>query len=172
MHVEQNFFDFVECELKRHEVELKRRDFPPILSLQDGEHLSNVIEVLQVSICREDVTNLSEVLNVLLLKGKPSEVRQLLVLLHQLFEVVEVEVGVHQIAERSHATHVNGVHLWVNCLCVLVVLLLPVLEDVDKFLPPGGVTILIEPFDHIGCDVVPQIANGTSACIGIVVCVV
>ena len=66
----------------------------------------------------------------------------------------------------------DGVHLGINSLGVLVILLFPILENVDKFLPPGSVAVLVKSFDHVRPNMVPQIANSTSAGIGIVVGIV
>ena len=111
-------------------------------------------------------------LDILFFQSCPAEIWQMLVLLHELFEVVEVKIRIHQIAKWLHASHVNGVHFRVYCLCMLVVLLLPILEDVDQFLPPRRVVVRVELAHNVGRHLIPEVANGTSASISIVVRIV
>ena len=126
MHVEQDGFYLFKSYIERLKIEVKGWYISPVFSLQDSQHLSDIVEALQASIISEQVADFGEMFDVLLFKSIHAEIWQCFVLLLQLFEVVVVRVGFHQIDERPHTRHVDGVHLRIDCFCVLVVLLFPI----------------------------------------------
>ena len=127
------------------EVELVGGLVVPALKLEHGEHLADVIGLVErlavlVGEGLQDVAHLGQVLNEALLEGLLAELGQRLVL-GLLFlkpvEVVQVEVALHEVDGGLHGARVDGGQLGVGGLGVLHVLLLEVLQLARDLLLEG-----------------------------------
>jgi len=87
-HLDKDLCNLVVLYFQRMHVEGEGRDLLPVLSLEDNEHLCDIIWSLKLLLVllgwerRKDIADLGHVLDVLLLEGFLTELRHVMTLLH------------------------------------------------------------------------------------------